>query len=90
MTRNGKLAWGFVLLVAVLHCDFWWWDTTAVVLGFLPLTLASQIAITLAASAAWALVVRHAWPRDVEEWASELPGTEPRPAARDPRQGGAQ
>jgi hypothetical protein len=70
MTTKGKLAWGFVLLVTALHMDFCWWDSTAVVLGFVPLTLAYQVGITIAAALAWALVMRHAWPREVEEWAS--------------------
>lgn len=75
MTTRGKLAWGFVLLVAVLHVDLWWWDSTAVVLGFLPLTLAYQVGITVAAALAWALVMHVAWPRDVEEWAAGRSGT---------------
>jgi hypothetical protein len=70
MTTMGKLAWGLVLLVTVLHFDFWWWNSTDVVLGFVPLTLAHQVAITLGAALAWSLVMRHAWPNDVEEWAS--------------------
>lgn len=73
MTTKGKLAWGFVLLVSVLHVDLWWWDSTAIVLGFVPLTLAYQVGITLAAALAWALVMRFAWPKDVEEWASGAP-----------------
>jgi hypothetical protein len=75
MTTMGKLAWGLVLLVTVLHVDFWWWDSTLILWGFVPLTLAHQVGITLAAATAWALVIRFAWPRDVEEWASrELVG----------------
>jgi hypothetical protein len=70
MTTKGKLAWGFVLLVTVLHFDVWWWNSTEVVLGFVPLTLAHQIGITLGAALGWMLVTRFAWPRDVEEWAS--------------------
>ncbi|MEZ6016284.1 MAG: hypothetical protein R3F49_14290 [Planctomycetota bacterium] len=70
MTTKGKLAWGLVLLVAVLHFDFWWWDSTTIVFGFVPLTLAFQVGITIGAALAWALVMRYAWPRDVEEWAA--------------------
>jgi len=81
MTTKGKLAWGFVLLVTVLHVDLWWWDSTEIVLGFVPLTLAYQVGITLGAALAWALVMRHAWPKDVEVWANGAP-------RRDPRGGG--
>lgn len=70
MTTAGKLAWGLVLLVTLLHFDLWLWDSTSIVLGFVPLTLAYQVGITIAAAIAWGLVMRFAWPRDVEEWAS--------------------
>jgi Na+/melibiose symporter-like transporter len=82
MTTKGKLAWGFVLLVTVLHLDFWWWDSTDIVLGFVPLALASQIGITLAAGLAWALVAHYAWPSDVEEWATAGQETGAGPDAR--------
>lgn len=78
MTTKGKLAWGFVLLVTVLHVDLWWWDSTAIVLGFVPLTLAWQVGITLGAALAWWLVMTFAWPKGVEEWASGAPGRAPR------------
>lgn len=95
MTIKGKLAWALVLFVAVLHFDFWWWDSTAIVLGFVPLTLAYQVGITLGAALAWSLVMRYAWPGDVEEWASggartEATGSVAAPTvSRDPRGGGA-
>ena len=70
MSTRGKLAWGFVLLVAVLHVDLWLWDSTTIVLGFVPLTLGYQVGITVAAALGWALVMRYAWPSGVEEWAA--------------------
>ena len=70
MSERGKLAWGLVLLVGILHYDFWLWDADGVVLGFLPVGLAYQAGISIAAAIAWALVVRFAWPDAVEEWAS--------------------
>jgi len=77
LTTRGKLAWGLVALVTVLHFDFWWWDSTAIVFGFVPLTLAHQIGITLGAGLAWALVMRFAWPSGVEEWADQGPIAKP-------------
>ena len=74
LTTAGKLAWGAVLLVAVLHCDFWWWSSTRIVFGFLPLTLAYQVGITLAAAAVWTLVIRFAWPAHIERWAEREGG----------------
>ena len=74
LTTSGKLAWGMVLVVGVLHLDLWWWSSTRIVLGFLPLTLAYQVGITLAAALAWALVMRFAWPKHVESWAEREGG----------------
>jgi len=70
MTSGAKFAWGLVVLVAILHFDFWLWDSTSVVFGFLPTGLAYQAGISLAAAIAWTLVVRLDWPEGVEEWAS--------------------
>jgi len=71
MTARARMAWGLVALLAVLHFDFWWWDDRTLVFGFLPIGLASQAAISILATVAWALVVRHAWPGHVEEWAEQ-------------------
>lgn len=70
MSKGGKLAWGLVLLVAILHYDFWNWGRTTLVFGFMPVGLAYQAGISILAGIAWALVVKLAWPRRVEEWAS--------------------
>ncbi len=71
MTTGAKFAWGFVVLIAILHFDFWLWDSTSVVFGFLPTGLAYQAGISLAASVAWVLVIRFDWPDGVEEWAAQ-------------------
>ena len=60
--------WGLILLLAVLHQDFWNRDDTSLVFGFLPVGLAYHIGLTFAAAAAWLLVVRFAWPADDEEY----------------------
>ena len=65
-----KLAWGFVVLLALLHYDFWYWDDRTLVFGFLPVGLAYQALISLLAGLAWALVVWLAWPSEIEAWAS--------------------
>ena len=71
LSTGGKLAWGLVLALAILHYDFWLWDDRTVVLGFLPVGLLYQALISLGAAAAWALVVRFAWPAHIERWAEE-------------------
>jgi hypothetical protein len=70
LTTAGKLAWGLVLLAAILHYDFWNWTTTEVVFGFMPVGLAYQAGISLLAGLAWTLVIKFAWPGEVEEWAN--------------------
>ena len=74
MTNGEKFAWGLMLLVTVLHFDLWNWDTTDVVFGFMPVGLAWQAGISLAAAAGWALMMRIGWPSEVEDWAAQPSG----------------
>ena len=54
-------------LLAVLHQDFWFWDSIdPLVFGFIPIGLAYQIGVSLAAGVLWALAVYYCWPRDVD------------------------
>ena len=80
---GAKLAWGLVVVVAILHYDFWYWDDRTLVFGFVPIGLAFQAGISVLAALAWTSVVRLAWPKHVEEWAegdgAEVPSGEPRP-----------
>ena len=71
----GKFAWGLVLVLAILHYDFWNWDNRSIVFGFLPIGLLFQALISIGAAVAWALVVKFAWPTHIEEWADQ-PGTD--------------
>ena len=64
-----RLVWGFVVVLAVLHYDFWFWDDRTLVLGFMPVGLLFQVLISVGAGVAWFLVVRFAWPAALEEWA---------------------
>jgi hypothetical protein len=70
MSSMGKVAWGLILFLAIIHYDFWLWDSTTLLFGFFPLGLAYHAGISIAAATAWFLVTRFAWPDDVEEWAS--------------------
>lgn len=68
-----------VVLLYVLHQDVWLWnDARPFVFGFLPVGLFYHAALTLLASLLlWALV-RFAWPRHLEAFASEA-GCRPDP-----------
>lgn len=70
--RNGsaKLAWGLIVLLGIVHFDFWWWDNTTLVFGFVPMALAVHAGISIAAALSWALVVRYDWPDQIEAWAA--------------------
>ena len=70
MTTGGKLAWGLVLVAAILHYDFWNWTSTELVFGFMPIGLAYQAGISLLAALAWILVIKFDWPHEIEEWAN--------------------
>jgi len=88
MSTKGKLAWGWIGLLGLLHYDFWQWDDARLWLGFLPAGLAWQMGVSLAAGLGWYAVVRWAWPTRVEQWAEQGEGP-PRAGARGPERGPA-
>lgn len=59
-----------VVLLALLHQDFWWWDSRALVFDFMPIGLAWHALISLAAAIVWWLAVVYCWPDALDE---ELP-----------------
>lgn len=59
-----------LVLLTILHQDFWWrGDHRTLVLGFLPISLAYHIGISIASCILWGLACVYCWPRglDVEE-----------------------
>jgi hypothetical protein len=54
--------WGLILLLIVLHQDFWFWTDATIVFGFLPVGLAYHIGLSLAAAVVWWLATMYAWP----------------------------
>ena len=67
----------FLLVIAVLalyllHQDFWLWrKADPLVFGFLPIGLFYHVCYTLAVAALMWLLVRHAWPSELESKAEE-------------------
>ena len=65
-----------VIIVYLLHQDFWLWSDRSLVLGFLPVGLAYHAGYSLLAAGMMALLVRFAWPaqleRDTPESADEI------------------
>lgn len=56
-----------LVLLGILHQDFWWWNSIEpLVFGFIPIGLAYQVGVSIAAAILWAMAVHFCWPRDVD------------------------
>jgi hypothetical protein len=64
-----RSVWVLAAVLAVLHYDFWYWDDTTLLFGFMPVGLAYQAAYSVACGGLWFLAVKFAWPAHIEEWA---------------------
>ena len=60
------IVWILLLLLIVLHQDFWFWTDDTLVAGFMPIGLAYHVGLSLAASVVWWLATKYAWPVDDE------------------------
>ena len=53
----------FLLIVLlVLHQDYWQWQRSDVVFGFIPYPLAWHMGVSIATALAWLFIVSFAWP----------------------------
>ncbi len=57
--------YGFLIVLFILHQDFWLWDNTNLMLGFLPVGLAYHALFSIAAAVAWFLAIQFAWPDEL-------------------------
>ena len=64
--KNKRLVFLGILLLTVLHQDFWLWENTTLIFGFLPAGLAYHAFYSIAVACFWVLIIRHAWPADHE------------------------
>jgi hypothetical protein len=62
-----RLLYVVLLLVAVLHQDFWFWSDSTLVVGFLPAGLAYHAVYTLIVALLMWLLAEYAWPTHLEE-----------------------
>ncbi len=75
--RTGRyIIAGLVLLLIVLHHDYWNWDNRNVVFGYIPVTLFYQVCISVGASATWWLATKIAWPAEIVEEAAHAKADE--------------
>ena len=66
-----KLVYAALILLTILHQDFWLWDSKTLVLGFLPSGLAYHAAYTAVAALVWYLALQYAWPEDAVRFARD-------------------
>ena len=59
--------WILVLLLLVLHQDYWQWNDTTLFFGFLPHSLAYHAGISLAAAGVWVLATKFCWPQGLDD-----------------------
>jgi hypothetical protein len=67
-----------VAALYVLHQDIWFWRSSYLVLGFIPIGLFYQACFSVAASLLMWLLVTYAWPSHLEQ---EVEETDPREGA---------
>ena len=62
-----QLVYAMIILLAILHQDFWWWDNSETLwFGFMPVGLGYHALVSLAAGVLWALAIKHCWPAGVD------------------------
>ncbi len=67
--------WISVVLLLILHQDFWWWDDGTLLLGVVPVGLASHLGISIAAAVLWFLATIYCWPHSADEIESSTAST---------------
>lgn len=60
------IIYGLIVLLAVVHQDYWWWDSERLVFGFMPIGLAFHAGISIAAGVLWLGAVKYCWPENVD------------------------
>jgi len=70
MTRTFLLT-ALILAVFALHQDFWNWNSTGLVFDILPVGLAYHAAYTVVAACLMTVLVRYAWPAEIDHFDSK-------------------
>ena len=61
------VVYGLIVVLAIFHQDFWWWDRLEpLVFGFIPISLAYQAGVSVAAAVLWAMAVKYCWPKEAD------------------------
>lgn len=67
------LPFALVLTMIVLHQDVWFWKSSYLVFGFIPIGLAYHICFSIMAACLFALLVWKYWPAGLEPGAADRP-----------------
>jgi hypothetical protein len=65
------IVWVLVVVLAIVHFDFWYWNDRTLLFGFLPVGLGFHAGFSLACGFVWLLAVKFAWPSEIEDWAED-------------------
>ncbi|NIP84493.1 MAG: DUF3311 domain-containing protein [Planctomycetales bacterium] len=74
-TAGRNLIIFLAVVLAILHQDFWFWDSDTLVGGFLPIGLAYHALYSVVAAGLWALAIGIAWPHHLEALVDESSST---------------
>jgi hypothetical protein len=64
LRRGTRIIWIGVIALIILRQDLWFWNDPSLVFGILPIGLAWQIVISIAAAILWIIATKIAWPAD--------------------------
>ena len=63
-----NLIWLLVAVLIIAHQDFWYWEDSTLVFGFMPIGLFYHACISLAAGFVWLLACTCAWPEGLDDF----------------------
>ena len=66
------VVWILVVVLAIVHQDFWNWDNRTLIFGFMPIGLLYHALFSVSCATLWALAIKFAWPDHIEAWADEF------------------
>lgn len=61
-----RVPWLILTVLVVIHHDFWFWNDSSLLSGWMPVGLAWHIALSIVAAGFWLFAVQTAWPVDEE------------------------
>ena len=60
------LIWCLVVLLVILHQDYWQWNNATLDFGFLPRAMTYHVGISIAAAVVWWLATQFCWPETLD------------------------